>query len=59
MKDWLEIVVSLSSRIGTLGFFLFVFSYCAILAEGRGATLPILVREWSDRAFAVWSAVLA
>jgi hypothetical protein len=47
MKEWFEIVATLFSRIGTLGFFLLVFSYGAIFAENRGAALPTLVREWS------------
>jgi hypothetical protein len=47
MKDWLEIVATLSTRIGTLGFFLLVFSYGAIVAENHGAFLPAMVKEWS------------
>ena len=47
MKDWLAIVATLFTRIGTLGFFLLAFSYGAIFAEGHGASLPALVKEWS------------
>jgi hypothetical protein len=59
MKDWLAIIATLFTRIGTLGVFLVVFSFGAIFAEKHGAALPSFVKEWSTVGCLLGLALLA